>query len=230
MNFKNKENLNALNKEIVECNKCERLVLFRNKIAKDKRKMYCNETYWGRPVTGFGDINARLLIIGLAPAAHGGNRTGRVFTGDKSSEFLFDCLGAVGISNQNFSLYKNDNLKLHNSYLTLSLKCVPPNDKPTSLELKNCYYFFREELNYLKNVKTILTLGKVAFDSIVNFYKKQFNIELKGYKFAHGAEFVLPDKKKLVGCYHPSPRNVNTGRIDKKKFISLIKKVLNKLK
>ena len=132
MNFKNKENLNALNKEIVECNKCERLVLFRNKIAKDKRKMYCNETYWGRPVTGFGDINARLLIIGLAPAAHGGNRTGRVFTGDKSSEFLFDCLGAVGISNQNFSLYKNDNLKLHNSYLTLSLKCVPPNDKPTS--------------------------------------------------------------------------------------------------
>lgn len=226
MSFKNKENLNALNKKIVECKKCKRLVLFRNKIAKDKRKMYLNETYWAKPVTGFGDVNANLLIIGLAPAAHGGNRTGRVFTGDKSSEFLFECLGTVGISNQKFSLHKNDNLKLNNSYLTLSLKCVPPNDKPTSLELKNCYSFFREELNYLENVKTILALGKVAFDSIVNFYKEQYNRPLKGYKFSHGVEFVLPDKRKLVGCYHPSPRNVNTGRIDKKKFILLIRKTL----
>ena len=229
MKFSNKEKLNKLNEKIVNCNKCERLVFFRNKIAQDKRKMYFHETYWGKPVTGFGDINANLLIIGLAPAAHGGNRTGRVFTGDKSSEFLFDCLGEVGISNQKFSKYKNDNLKLNNSYLTLSLKCVPPNDKPTQSELKNCHTFFKTELSFLRNVKVILALGKVAFDSILNFYKEQYDMLLKGFKFSHGGEYILPDKKLLIGCYHPSPRNVNTGRINKDKFVSLINNTLLKI-
>ena len=224
-----KSNLLELNSKIIKCIECKRLVKFRKKIAKDKKKMYQNEIYWGKPIVGFGDENARLLIIGLAPAAHGGNRTGRIFTGDKSSDFLFKCLNEVKISNQDRSYNINDGLKLFNTYLTLSLKCVPPEDKPTKEELLNCFKYFKEEINCLKNVKIILALGKIAFDSIIKFYNYEHKIKLKNYKFSHGGEFVLPENKLLVGCYHPSPRNVNTGRIDFKKFISLLKSIKNKL-
>ena len=182
-----------------------------------------------KPIVGFGDENAKLLIIGLAPAAHGGNRTGRVFTGDKSSDFLFKCLNEVKISNQDRSDNINDGLKLFNAYLTLSLKCVPPEDKPTKEELLNCFKYFKEEINCLKKVKVILALGKIAFDSIIQFYNIEHKIKLKNYKFSRGGEFVLPENKILVGCYHPSPRNVNTGRIDFKKFVSLLKSIKNKL-
>ena len=224
-----KSNLLELNSKIIKCIECKRLVEFRKKIAKDKRKMYKNEIYWGKPIVGFGDENAKLLIIGLAPAAHGGNRTGRVFTGDKSSDFLFKCLNEVKISNQDRSDNINDGLKLFNAYLTLSLKCVPPEDKPTKEELLNCFKYFKEEINCLKKVKIILALGKIAFDSIIQFYNIEHKIKLKNYKFSHGGEFVLPENKILVGCYHPSPRNVNTGRIDFKKFVSLLKSIKNKL-
>ena len=126
MKKENNKRLLVLNKSIINCNLCKRLKDFRTKVATEKRKMYANEIYWGKPITGFGDINGKIMIIGLAPAAHGGNRTGRVFTGDKSSDFLFECLGKVGLANQSFSIHKNDGLKLINTYLTLSLKCVPP--------------------------------------------------------------------------------------------------------
>ncbi len=224
-----KSYLLELNSKIIKCSECKRLVNFREKIAKNKRKMYQNETYWGKPIIGFGDENAKLLIIGLAPAAHGGNRTGRVFTGDKSSDFLFKCLKEVKISNQNNSNHINDGLKLFNTYLTLSLKCVPPEDKPTRQELLNCFKYFKSEINYLKNVQIILALGKIAFDSVIQFYNLEYNIKLKNHKFNHGGEFKLPDNKILVGCYHPSPRNVNTGRIDFKKFVLLLKKIKYKL-
>ena len=224
-----KSNLLELNSKIIKCIECKRLVEFRKKIAKDKRKMYKNEIYWGKPIVGFGDENAKLLIIGLAPAAHGGNTTGRVFTGDKSSDFLFKCLNEVKISNQDRSDNINDGLKLFNAYLTLSLKCVPPEDKPTKEELLKCFKYFKEEINCLKKVKIILALGKIAFDSIIQFYNIEHKIKLKNYKFSHGGEFVLPENKILVGCYHPSPRNVNTGRIDFKKFVSLLKSIKNKL-
>ena len=229
MYISSKSNLLELNSKIIKCFECKRLVKFREKIAKDKRKMYQNEKYWGKPIVGFGDENARLLIIGLAPAAHGGNRTGRVFTGDKSSDFLFKCLNEVKISNQDKSDYINDGLKLFNTYLTLSLKCVPPEDKRTKEELLNCFKYFKAEINYLKNVKIILALGKIAFDTIIQFYNLEYKIKLKNHKFIHGGEFVLPDNKILVGCYHPSPRNVNTGKIDFKKFVSLLKIIKNKL-
>ena len=224
-----KSNLLELNSKIIKCIECKRLVKFRKKIAKDKRKMYQNEIYWGKPIVGFGDESAKLLIIGLAPAAHGGNRTGRVFTGDKSSDFLFKCLNEVKISNQDSSNHINDGLKLINAYLTLSLKCVPPEDKPTKQELLNCFKYFKAEINYLKNIKIILALGKIAFDSIIQFYNIEHKKKFKNYKFSHGGEFVLPENKILVGCYHPSPRNVNTGRIDFKKFVSLLKSIKNKL-
>ncbi len=222
----NNKSLLSLNKKIINCNSCERLLAFRNKIAKEKRKMYINENYWGKPITGFGDIKAKIMIIGLAPAAHGGNRTGRVFTGDKSSDFLFECLGNLGLANQNYSVNKNDGLKLLNTYLTLSLKCVPPGDKPTKQELLNCSNFLKEEFLILKNVKAIVALGKIAFDSIIFFYKENFLFNAKGINFSHGHTIELPDNKRLIACYHPSPRNVNTGRINILKFTNLFKKII----
>ena len=214
-----------LNETITKCRQCKRLVNFREKIAKEKRKQYINENYWGKPITGYGDPDAKLLMIGLAPAAHGGNRTGRVFTGDKSSEFLFQCLFKAGLSNQSNSIIKNDGLKLYDAYLTTALKCVPPEDKPTSKELKTCFTFFKKEKNYLRNIKVILALGKIAFDACLNFYREDYEIKTKDYIFSHGCKFKLPDKKILVGSYHPSPRNVNTGRINIKKMINLLNEV-----
>ena len=222
----NNKSLLVLNKKIINCNFCQRLVDFRTKIAKEKRKMYRNEIYWGKPITGFGDIKAKIMIIGLAPAAHGGNRTGRVFTGDKSSDFLFECLGKVGLANQNYSINKNDGLNLINTYLTLSLKCVPPADKPTKQELVNCSNYLKEEFLILNNVKVIVALGKIAFDSIILFYKNNFIFNAKGINFSHGSTINLPDKKKLIASYHPSPRNVNTGRINIIKFTKLFKRII----
>jgi len=219
-------NFKELNKKIIKCNKCLRLVNFRNKISKKKRKQYINEKYWGKPITGFGDISGKILLVGLAPAAHGGNRTGRVFTGDKSAEFLYKCLHKAKLSNKSTSKNINDGLKLYNSYITTALKCVPPKDKPTFLELRTCFKYFKEEIDLLKNIKIIIALGKIAFDACIQFYKETYFLKNKDYIFAHGTKYQLPDKKILIGCYHPSPRNVNTGRIDEKKMTSLFKKVL----
>ena len=142
--------LTKLNKSIIGCRQCDRLVNFREKIATEKRKQYLHEDYWGKPITGYGDEKAKLLMVGLAPAAHGGNRTGRVFTGDRSADFLFKCLFEAGFCNQPISINKSDGLVLKNLYLTTALKCVPPGDKPNSLELKTCFKFFNQEINFLK--------------------------------------------------------------------------------
>ena len=217
--------LSKLNKLIVDCQQCTRLVNFREKIATEKRKQYKNEKYWGRPITGYGDQKAKLLMVGLAPAAHGGNRTGRVFTGDRSADFLFKCLFEAGFCNQPISINKNDGLVLKNLYLTTALKCVPPGDKPTSSELKTCFKFFNKEINLLTNTSTILALGKIAYDACINYYKQNYDIKNKDYIFSHGSENMLPDNKVLIGSYHPSPRNVNTGRINKIKMVNLLIKV-----
>tara|TARA_Y100001970_G_scaffold267360_1_gene357307 strand:- start:5065 stop:5739 length:675 start_codon:yes stop_codon:yes gene_type:complete len=219
--FKNFENLEN---SIVSCKKCPRLVNFRNKIAKDKRKQYINEKYWGKPITGFGDQKARILFVGLAPAAHGGNRTGRVFTGDRSSDFLYKCLHKAKLSNQPNSDYKNDGLKLKDVFITTALKCVPPGDKPTKNELNTCFKYFKSEIENLKNLKIVVALGKIAFDACIVFYKKQFELS-SNIKFGHSKFFKLPNNILLVGSYHPSPRNVNTGRIDVNKMTNLFVKV-----
>ena len=164
--------LNILNHKIIKCTKCDRLVKYRKKIAIKKKKQFIHETYWGKPIPGYGDSKAQLLLVGLAPAAHGGTRTGRVFTGDKSAEFLFRCLFKSKLSNQPTSEYKNDGLILYNTYLTPALKCAPPQDKPTTQELKNCFNFFREEISLLDNIKIIVALGKIAFDACIKFYKE----------------------------------------------------------
>ena len=219
MNIKFKK----LNNKIIKCKKCTRLINFSKKISIIKRKQNIKEVYWGKPVTGFGDIDAKLMMIGLAPAAHGGTRTGRAFTGDKSGNFLFNCLYKTGISNLPVSINIKDGLKLNNAYITNILKCVPPGDKPLNTELKNCSNYFDDEIKNLKNLKVIITFGKVAFDNCIKFYKKNFVLNQK-LTFKHGVKYKLPDNKILIPCYHPSPRNVNTKVIDKKKMISLLNK------
>ena len=213
-----------LNRYIIKCKKCPRLVKFRNKISKEKRRQFINENYWGKPVTGFGDINGRMLFVGLAPAAHGATRTGRVFTGDKSSDFLYKCLFKAKISNKDKSINLNYGLKLNNAFMSLALKCVPPGDKPNADELNNCSEFFNHEINNLKNLSVIIALGKIAFDACLYFYKRNFNLN-KRLIFTHGKIYNLPKGVRLVGCYHPSPRNVNTGRINETKMTNLFKKI-----
>ena len=217
-------NISQLNNKIIKCRSCTRLIKFRKKILKKKRKQYINEQYWGKPITGFGDINGEMLFVGLAPAAHGGTRTGRVFTGDKSSDFLYKCLFKANISNQINSDHINDGLKLKNAYITAALKCVPPEDKPLKKELDNCSNFFNNEIELLKNLKVIVCLGKIAFDACKYFYKKKINLDQK-IKFGHGKIYSLKNGIKMVGCYHPSPRNVNTGRINEKKMVRLFQKI-----
>jgi uracil-DNA glycosylase family 4 len=215
--------LNNLNKTITNCKKCPRLVKFIHKISKIKRKQNINEVYWGKPVPGFGKLNSKLAIIGLAPAAHGGTRTGRAFTGDKSGNFLFKSLYSVKISNQDFSENKDDGLKLKSTYITNILKCVPPGDKPMNEELSQCSNYFIKEIDYLTKIKVIVTLGKVAFDNCVKIYKKKFNINHK-FEFKHGKKYLLPDNKILIACYHPSPRNVNTKVVTHAMINSLFRK------
>jgi len=215
--------LKNLNKTIVKCKKCPRLVKFIKKVSTEKRKQNIDENYWGKPVTGFGDINAKLLILGLAPAAHGGTRTGRVFTGDKSGEFLFKCLYKAKIANQPTSLNLKDGLKLNSTYITNILKCVPPGDKPNNTELNNCSKYFESEISNLKKLKIIITLGKVAFDNCLKFYKKKYTIDKK-INFKHGKFYKLPNNITLIPSYHPSPRNVNTKLISQKMMVSLFNK------
>ena len=215
--------LNNLNKTIINCKKCPRLVKFINKISTKKRKQNITEIYWGKPVPGFGDSDSKLAIIGLAPAAHGGTRTGRAFTGDKSGDFLFKCLYEVGISNSPQSKNLKDNLKLNSTYITNILKCVPPDDKPLSNEILNCSKFFDQEILSLKKLKVVVTLGKVAFDNCVKLYKKKFDIKQK-FIFKHGKKQLLPNGLIILSSYHPSPRNVNTNLISNKMMINLFKK------
>ena len=219
MNIKFKK----LNKTIVNCKKCPRLTNFIKKISIEKRKQNIDEKYWGKPVTGFGDLSAKLMIIGLAPAAHGGTRTGRAFTGDKSGDFLFKSLYSVKISNQDFSKNINDRLKLNSTYITNILKCVPPGDKPKNNELIRCSNYFIQELDYLKKLTVIVALGKVAFDNCLKIYKKRFKINKK-FKFKHGKTYLLPDNKTLIASYHPSPRNVNTKVVTASMINQLFKK------
>ena len=215
--------LNNLNKTIINCKKCPRLVKFVKKISKKKRKQNINEVYWGKPVPGFGNLNSKLAIIGLAPAAHGGTRTGRAFTGDKSGDFLFKCLHEVGISSSPISTSLKDNLKLKSTYITNILKCVPPDDKPFSNEILNCSNFFYEEILSLKKLKVIVTLGKIAFDNCIKLYKQKFNIKQK-FIFKHGKVQLLPNDLITLSSYHPSPRNVNTKLISNKMMVDLFKK------
>jgi len=216
-----------LEEQIIKCKRCPRLINFSKKIIKVKRKKNFHEEYWGKPVPGFGFINSKLMILGLAPAAHGGTRTGRAFTGDKSGDFLIKCLFKAGFANQSKSYSINDGLKLKNIYLTNILKCVPPNDKPEKKELENCSLYFEKEIKILKNIKIILTLGKLSFDNCIKYFNKKYNLKIKK-NFKHGQLFKIADNKIIISSYHPSPRNVNRELINEKIMLKLLKKI-NKL-
>ena len=217
-----------LEHEIIGCRKCERLVAFREKVALEKRKSFMDWDYWGKAVPGYGNPNARMMILGLAPAAHGGNRTGRVFTGDKSADFLFKCLYHVGLANQPNSDHRNDGLKL-DGYITPAVKCVPPGDKPTAQEKDNCEPFLADEFKLLSRLEVVLGLGKIGFDSCLKFVRKTHTFKMKDYKFGHGVRYKLPNGLTLFVAFHPSPRNVNTGRLSFEMMIHFLEKVKKEL-
>ena len=214
--------------QIISCCDCPRLVSFRSQIAEKKRKSFMDWDYWGKPVPGYGDPKSKLLILGLAPAAHGGNRTGRVFTGDKSADFLFKCLSAVGLSNQAESVSRDDGLRI-SGYMTVAVKCVPPGDKPTAQERNNCARHLSAEIEHLPNLKIVLGLGKVGFESFLHYSRNYHQIKMKDYPFRHGVGYQLPSGIMLYGAYHPSPRNVNTKRITFDMMVTFLSKLKNEI-
>lgn len=210
----NSAQLRVLNDEIVACRKCPRLVKYREKVAREKRRAYRDWDYWGKPVPGFGDTRAQLLILGLAPAAHGANRTGRMFTGDRSGDFLYAALHKAGFANQPTSLHRGDGLHLINTYIAATCRCAPPENKPLPREILNCRSYLEREIEILKP-KAILALGKIAWDAYLEILKQGGVIASRSqYKFAHGAESeIAPGTPRLFGVYHPSQQNTQTGRV-----------------
>lgn len=213
----------VLNKKIIQCKKCSRLALYIRKVAKEKVKRFIHENYWGRPLTGFGDLGAELLLVGLAPAAHGGNRTGRMFTGDSSGNWVAKVLYENGFATKSTSERLNDGFDLINTYITASIRCAPPNNKPLKEELENCSLYLGEEILLLKNVKVIICLGKIAFDSCCKL------LHINGIKFSHGKSFR--HQKWIIICtYHPSRQNTQTGRLTWKQWFDIFsnaKKILD---
>jgi uracil-DNA glycosylase family 4 len=216
--------LTILNREIVACNRCPRLVEYREQVAREKRRAYRDWDYWGKPVPGFGDPDARVLIMGLAPGAHGSNRTGRPFTGDASGNFMYPVLYEVGFANQPTATDRNDGLKLTDLYITAAVRCAPPDNKPLPQELAECSYFLDRELAGLENVKVVVALGKIGFDAYLNYVKRCGLItSKKAYIFKHGIHYRLPDGRVLLASYHPSNQNTQTGKLTRKMFVEIFK-------
>jgi len=220
-----KDRLLSLNKEVVECRVCPRLVNYRESVAKVKKKQFLKWNYWGRPVPGFGDIKAPIIVIGLAPAPHGGNRTGRVFTGDRSADFLVKAFFEAGYANHPRSVDANDGLELHGIYVTAAVKCVPPDNKPTIEEMSNCAHFLRSELEICNRSRVILCLGQFAYRSTMILLKQDNLFSDKIPKFEHGLEIDLSDGRKVFASYHPSPRNTQTGTLTPNMFDSLLDRI-----
>ena len=211
--------LEELQKTVVSCTRCPRLVAHREEVARVKRRMYLDWDYWGRPLPSFGDPEARLLILGLAPAAHGGNRTGRMFTGDSSADFLFRTLHRFGFASAPTSRRRDDGLTLHDAYITAALRCAPPANKPLRDELASCEPYLLEELSLLREVRVVLGLGKIAFDAYLrSCTARGLSLPSPRPKFGHGVTYPMPDGTRLVGAYHPSRQNTQTGRLTVEAF------------
>lgn len=208
------EGLAALEREIVDCRRCPRLVAWRERVAREKRAAFADETYWGRPIPGFGDRAARVLILGLAPAAHGANRTGRVFTGDRSGDFLFAALHRTGFANQPTSRHAGDGLALRGAWIAAAVRCAPPANKPTPAERDACLPFAVRELDLLADVRVIVCLGAFAWEAALRLLAAR-GVPLPRPRagFGHGAELVLPVAPRLLATFHPSQQNTFTGRL-----------------
>jgi len=217
--------LKVLNAEVIACTRCPRLVAYREQVAREKRRAYRDCDYWGKPVPGFGDPNAAVLILGLAPGAHGSNRTGRPFTGDASGNFMYPVLHETGFANQPTATACGDGLILTNLYITAAARCAPPDNKPLPEELANCAQFLERELEGLKNLRVIVALGRIGFDSYLNYLKREKLIAGKrDYEFRHGAEYRMPDGRILLASYHPSNQNTQTGKLTRAMFVEIFRK------
>ncbi len=213
-----------LNCELLACTRCPRLVEYREKIAREKRRAYLDCDYWGKPVPGFGDPNARVLVLGLAPGAHGSNRTGRPFTGDASGKFMYPVLYEAGFSNQPNATDREDGLQLKNLYITAAVRCAPPDNKPLPGELASCAIYLDREMDGLKNVRVLVALGRIGFEAYLNYLKRRGLLKNKNpYLFKHGATYKMPDGKTLLASYHPSNQNTQTGKLTRQMFETIFK-------
>jgi len=213
--------LNALRDEVVACRACPRLVAWREQVAVEKRAAYRDEDYWGRPVPGFGDPAARILVVGLAPGAHGANRTGRMFTGDRSGDFLYGSLHRAGLASQPSSTGPGDGLELVDVFITSPVKCVPPANKPTARERATCRPFFRREVAALSRVRVVLALGSIGYQAVAG----EFDLQPRP-AFAHGLEADLPEGRAVLCSYHVSQQNTFTGRLTEAMFDAVLVRAL----
>jgi len=218
--------LNVIAEEVSACRKCPRLVPYREQVAREKRRAYRDWEYWGRGVPGFGDPRAQLFILGLAPAAHGGNRTGRVFTGDRSGDFLYKALYQAGFASQPTSVRRDDGLHLTDAYIAAAVRCAPPENKPLPAEILNCRPYLDREIALLKP-KAVLALGRIAWDAYLDLLKQHRKISSRApYPFSHGAEAqIAPDLPRLFGIFHPSQQNTQTGRLTEQMYARVLARV-----
>jgi uracil-DNA glycosylase len=208
----------VLNDEIINCQRCERLVVWREEIAKSKKRAYLDWDYWEKPVPGFGDIHGQVLVVGLAPGAHGSNRTGRMFTGDSSGDFLYPALFKAGFASQPDSYHINDGMHLNNMYITAICRCVPPQNRPTPEEIRNCNSYLRKEISQMENISVIVSLGSLAHQQILRIYSEITKTNLK-YPFVHGKVVKIAENMPfIISSYHPSRQNTQTGKLTLEMF------------
>jgi uracil-DNA glycosylase family 4 len=218
--------LTAVREEVVACRKCVRLVEFRERVARERKREFRDQTYWGRPVPGFGDPSARLVVVGLAPAAHGSNRTGRVFTGDRSAAFLVQAFHDAGFANQPTSVERHDGLRYTGLFLTAAVRCVPPDNRPTPEEFGRCAPYLDREFRGLPETRAYLALGALAWGATLGAAARVHGRPKSGVPFAHGACAVLgPGLPLAYASYHPSPQNTNTGRLTRKMLVDLLRRI-----
>nr|WP_240807010.1 uracil-DNA glycosylase [Polyangium spumosum] len=222
-----------LHASLIECRRCDRLVAWREQVAREKRRMYRDETYWGRPIPGFGDLDAALVIMGLAPAAHGGNRTGRMFTGDRSGDFLYAGLYRAGLASQPTSVRRDDGLELCGVFITAPCRCAPPANKPTPAELTTCRPWIESELALLDRARVYLALGKIGYDAVLTLARRHGDVS-NVPAFGHGVRAEIPDPRGrggrawLFGSYHVSQQNTQTGRLTEGMFDEVLAAALER--
>ena len=211
--------LNIVREQIIACERCERLRSYCTRIGETRRRAYINQIYWARPVPGFGDPRASILILGLAPGAHGANRTGRPFTGDGSGDFMYPVLHDLGLASRPNAISRDDGLKLRHAWIASVVRCAPPGDKPSPQEIRSCASHLNAEIDALPRVRVVVCLGRIAWDGYLAHLMATNVIRRRSdYRFSHGADYVLPNGLHLLGSYHPSLRNTNTGRLDRAMF------------
>ena len=219
------QTLEAWNQRVVACERCPRLRAYCTNIGQTKRRAYKDWEYWARPVPSFGDPRARVLIVGLAPGAHGSNRTGRPFTGDGSGDFLYPVLQEAGFASQPKAISRDDGMRLHDLWITAVVRCAPPDNKPLPEELHNCAPYLDEEITLLPRLRVVVCLGKIAFDGYTEHLRRTGQIaNRRGLVFAHGAEYAIPEGKHLIATYHPSLQNTNTGRLTRAMFLRIFQR------